>query len=494
MRKFAIVAAWSLASAALLRAQQSPPPSAPQHARSVVFYLIDTCRADRLSAYGAERETSKQLELLAAKGARFARCFSQAPWTKPSVSSILTSCYPSVTGMHRFQDQLGESFVTLPEALQAAGWHTAGWSTNPFMGRMSNCTQGFDTFVEAVDVIPGGDAIGHSTGSGRALNEKVLPWLKANKLSPWFLWVHSIDPHEAYDPEPEFLRKFTTVAKQREYEKALREIRQKNPGKVGSVCTQIHFDNAKVKVGPFIETALALYDADIRANDVEIGRLFEAVRKTPGFEDALFVVTSDHGEEFMENGGTSHAYTIFNELIHVPLIMVAPGLIPPGLVVEEPVQSLDLYPTLLELLGVAPPEGLQGHSFASLCKGETGEAHPVFSEVHEMPGGERFFPDQGNMLSVIEGPWKYILNLKSSLNRPRPRHELYRLDQDFHEEKNLAEKEPERVARFEEMVLEWWAKNRARNKGVDAKSLTEKELEQADPETIKRLRELGYLK
>jgi arylsulfatase A-like enzyme len=482
-----------------------PPPPAIQSGaakdakdakrRNVVFYLIDTCRADQLSAYGNSRKTSPFLEKLAAMGARFDHCFAQAPWTLPSMSAILTSCYPSVTGMHRFFDQLDSAFVTLPEAMQQAGWHTAGFSANPLMGKMSNYQQGFDEFTEAMEVIPGGDAIGHSTGSARALNQKVLPWLKQNKKWPSFLYVHSIDPHEQYAPEPEYLRRFTTPEREREYRKQLREIKQKNPGKIGSVTTQEHFDRAQVKVGPFIETALALYDADICANDDEIEHLFDALRKTKPLEEWILVVTADHGEEFFEHGGTSHAYTLWNELLHVPLIVVAPGLVPAGLVVKEPVQSLDLYPTLLELLGIEAPPGLQGQSFAAFCRGDDQAAgHPVFAENHSMPGSERFLPEQGNMLSVIEGPWKYILNVKSSFNRPRPRHELYRLDQDFAEKKNLAESEPERVARFETMVLEWWAKNRARHSGVDVKHLTEAEIAEADPATLERLRKLGYVK
>jgi len=491
-------------------AQAAPPAAAPSPAapsgaqtgatkdakrRNVVFYLIDTCRADQLSAYGCPRKTSPFLEKLAAMGARFDHCFAQAPWTLPSMSAILTSCYPSVTGMHRFFDQLDAAFVTLPEALQQAGWHTAGFSANPLMGKMSNYQQGFDEFTEAVDVIPGGDAIGHSTGSARALNQKVLPWLQQNKKWPCFLYVHSIDPHEQYAPEPEYLRRFTTPEREREYRRQLVEIRRKNPGKIGSVTTQEHFDRAQVKVEPFIETALALYDADICANDDEIEALFDALRKTKPLEEWILVVTSDHGEEFFEHGGTSHAYALWNELLHVPLIVVAPGLVPAGLVVKEPVQSLDLYPTLLELLGIEAPPALQGQSFAAFCRGDDkAVGHPVFAENHSMPGSERFLPEQGNMLSVIEGPWKYILNVKSSMNRPRPRHELYRLDQDFAEKKNLAEAEPERVARFETMVLEWWARNRARHSGVDVKHLTEAGIAEADPATLERLRKLGYVK
>jgi arylsulfatase A-like enzyme len=263
---------------------------------------------------------------------------------------------------------------------------------------------------------------------------------------------------------------------------------------VANHCTKEHFDAAGVEIEPFIEYGLGLYDGDLRANDDQIARVIAALEERGQLDDMIVVVTADHGEEFMEHGGTSHAFMLWNELIHVPLLIVAPGLLPEGLVVEEPVQSLDLYPTLLELCGIEPPDGLQGRSFAPLLRGEPGDGRPIFAENHELPGSEQFFLSQGITLSVIEGPWKYILNIKSPVNRPRPRHELYRLDKDFAERKNLAENEPQIVERLEGMVLEWWARNRARHEGVDVASLTEDELREADPETLERLRKLGYLK
>jgi arylsulfatase A-like enzyme len=174
--------------------------------------------------------------------------------------------------------------------------------------------------------------------------------------------------------------------------------------------------------------------------------------------------------------------------------VVAPGLLPEGLVVDQPVQSIDLYPTLLDLLGIAAPEGLQGRSFAPLLRGETVEPRPIFSENHEVPGSERFFIQQGTTLSVIEGRWKYVLNLKSPVNRPQPRHLLFRLDEDFGEQKDLAAEHPELVARFESMVLEQFAQNRARRAGVDVESLTEDELRDTDPETLELLKKLGYVR
>ena len=164
-------------------------------------------------------------------------------------------------------------------------------------------------------------------------------------------------------------------------------------------------------------------------------------------------------------------------------------------VVQEAVRNSKLARGDIGFTCSGSSDYLQGQSFAAFCRGDDkAVGHPVFAENHSMPGSERFLPEQGNMLSVIEGPWKYILNVKSSMNRPRPRHELYRLDQDFAEKKNLAEAEPERVARFETMVLEWWARNRARHSGVDVKHLTEAGIAEADPATLERLRKLGYVK
>lgn len=475
--------------------QAGDPTGAPKaRPRSVLFYVVDTCRADHVSADGYARPTTPFLEKLAAKGVCFANCFSQAPWTKPAVGSILTSCYPSVTGMHRIFDQLDRRFVTLPEAMRDAGYTAIGFSANPLVGRMSNYAQGFRRFTEAVDVIAGGDPIKSAGGSARALNRLVLPWLAGNRAWPFFLFVQSIDPHEEYRPAPEYLKLFADPAFEPEYRREWQALLDVKPKMVGNHCTKEHFEAAKVAVEPFEAYGKDLYDANLRANDDEIERVVEALRARGQLDDTVIVVTADHGEEFMEHGGTSHGFTLWNELIHVPLIVVAPGLVPEGLVVKEPVQSVDIYPTLLDLLHLKVPEGLEGRSLAPLLRGEPADGHPIFSENHESPGAEQVFFEMGNTLSVIRGPWKLILNLKSPLNRPRPRRELYRLDRDFAEREELSEREPAVADELEKLLLSHWASDCARHEGVEVKSLSIEELGQSDPETLERLRRLGYVR
>jgi arylsulfatase A-like enzyme len=492
------------ASAQEVAPPNATPPAAAQSSgaklqpqprpRSVLLYVIDTCRADHLSVDGYGRPTTPNLEKLAALGVRFENCFSQAPWTKPSVGSILTSCYPSVTGMHRISDQLDNRFETLPEAMRHAGYTAVGFSANPLVGRMSNYAQGFHRFTEATSVIPKGDPIHFASGSAKALNGLVLPWVAQNQAWPFFLYVQSIDPHEEYAPAPEYLKQFADPAFEPEYRREWQKLLDVKPTKVGNHCTKEHFEQAGVAIGPFEEYGKRLYDADIRANDDEIGRLVAALRERGQLDDMVVVVTSDHGEEFMEHGGTSHGYTLWNELIHVPLIVVAPGLLPEGLVVKEPVQSIDIYPTLLDLLKVAAPEGLQGESVVPLLHGEPGEGHLLFAENHESPGAEQIFFAMGSTLSVMRGPWKLILNLKSPSNRPRPRRELYRLDRDFAEQVDLAEKETAVADELEKLLLAHWAADCARHEGVAVKSLSIEELQESDPETLERLRKLGYVR
>jgi arylsulfatase A-like enzyme len=282
------------------------PVVARTRPRSILFYLVDTCRADHLSANGYERPTTPFLEELAARGVRFSRCFSQAPWTKPSVGTILTSCYPSVTGMHGLLDSLDKRFVTLPEALRDAGWYTAGFSANPLMGRMSNYNQGFRRFLDANFVIPQGrNGTLHAGGSAEALNRHVLPWIAQNQEWPFFLYVHSIDPHEEYEPAARYLGMFADPEREPEYRREWQVLLDAHEVKIANHCTKEHFEKTGVAIEPFIEYGRQLYDANLRANDDEIARVIDALRERGQIDDTIVVVTADHGEEFMEHGGTS---------------------------------------------------------------------------------------------------------------------------------------------------------------------------------------------
>ncbi len=321
-----------------------PSPKTVTPRPNILFYLIDTCRADSLSPYGYERETSPFLERLAEEGVTFESCISQAAWTKPSMGAILTSKYPSATGVYTIWERLHNDHVTFPEVLEDGGYYTSGFSANPIMGAMSNYRQGFRRFQEAA-TINGADPIERASGSSILLNEKVFPWLEGNQNYPMFLYVHSVDPHEEYRPAAAYLKAFADPLKEEEY----REQRKKLLGVVQSPAgnadlnrTQVHFEQAGIEAGPFIDYSKRLYDANILCNDDQIEALFNKLDGLGLLENLLIIVTADHGEEFFEHGGTSHGFSLYHELLSVPLILWWPARLPGGVRIAEVVQSIDI--------------------------------------------------------------------------------------------------------------------------------------------------------
>lgn len=458
--------------------------------RSVVFWLIDTCRADHLSAYGYPRSTSPFLEAMAAHGVVFENCFAQAPWTKPSMASLLTSLPPPTTGVFGLLDRLDASFLTLPEALRAEGYNTAGFSANPIMGRMSNYTQGFRTFREASQVIPGGDIFHQAGGSAAALTRQVTAWLDDAAAQPFFLYIHSVDSHEEYRPAPAYLARFADPEGEPRYRHEWSALESTHPGQLGNRCTQASFDAAGIAAAPFVDYGMRLYDAGILATDDAIGALWRHLETLGLAGKIVFVVTSDHGEEFFEHGGTSHGFSLYDELLHVPLIVWAPGLLPGGRRVRAPVQLLDVYPTLLDLLGIRIPRGLAGRSLVPWLRAEppAAPAPAIYAAKREDANALlRRYPT-GNAYSLIRWPWKYILNLKPPAELRPPRHELYNLEEDPHETRNLVAEQPDMVARDEAEVLDW-AKRTER-----PQSRTARPPDLTEPGLKEQLRALGYLR
>ena len=458
--------------------QDAPPPA------HVVFVLIDTCRADKLGMYRSDRQTTPFLSKLAEDAVVFERCRSQAPWTKPSMAALLTSRYPSELGITDLLQQLPDKWTLFPEVLAAAGWHTAGWSTNPLMGeRLSNYAQGFEEFVESFD-INRGDPIRFASGAAAKVTERVVPWLETAPADrPTFLYVHVVDPHEEYEPAPEHLEVFADPTQQEAYREAWQALLRTRPPLPGLHVTQWNFDQAKVDSAWFIEHGLDLYDADLRACDAALEELYGAVTEAWG-DDVLFVLTSDHGEEFFEHGGTSHGFSLYDELLHVPLMIRWPARFE-GRRVNADVRSIDIFPTLCELLGVEAPRGLRGRSLVPLLEGGALEPLPTFGELVEDAGSRALGEPMGIAHAVVDGKWKLIRNLRTPLRRPRPNLELYDLATDPGEQRDVADEHPEVAARLAELVERWTAASL----GLAAPSLNAADV---DPEVLAQLEALGY--
>jgi len=460
-------------------------PAAPRP-RSVLFYLVDTCRQDRLGFDGYARPTTPFLDWLALRSVVFEACYSQAAWTKPSMASMLSSQYPSTTGVYRMDHRLADDVVTWPEVLQANGLYTAGFSANIVMGNsLSNFAQGFDYFVEST-VINGADPIRFASGSAKKLNAHVFGWLERTEHWPTLLYLHSVDPHEEYEPEQRYLERFADPERHVRYREEWKALLESRPPIPGLYVTQDNFDRTRIDSASFIGHGSDLYDADVLANDFEMQRLWDELQKDGWGEDFIFVFTSDHGEEFFEHGGTCHGYSLYDEMIRVPLLIYAPGLLPAGKRIATPVRSLDIYPTLGELLGFAVPDGLQGESLVPLIRdGESGEGRPIISEHREDPILRRIGHGSGVMVSLRRGRWKLIVNQVPAQLIERPRLELYDMDADPGERTNVADRHPDVVQRLEAEVARFVATSASHAAEPDGAPL--------DPEVLEQLRKLGYV-
>lgn len=332
--------------------------AAAADAPNLVLVTVDTLRADHLGLAGYARPTSPFLDRLAAGGVVFETAIAQAPATRESMASMLTGLQPwSLASVHRKASTdapyLADGFHTLAERLQAAGYDTAGFVSNPGLRRSAGHAQGFAHWDEESGFaeVPG------RTQSADAIVDAAIAWLP-RAHPPFFLWVHVMDPHHPYTPvvagpwehpgDPGFERFRNAYA--------ARDTAAWSERLLGVS------DGDALEPGE-LAFLIGRYDAEIRATDAALERLVDALGGPTSIDaDGAIAVTSDHGEEFADHGAMLHSHSLHDELIRVPLILRGRG-IPAGRRVPAQVSLLDLAPTLLGLAG-APTTGLDGTSLA----------------------------------------------------------------------------------------------------------------------------------
>ena len=339
----------------------------PAERLNVLFVVEDALRADHLSAYGYERPTSPAKERLAREGVLFENAFSQDTKTRPSCPSFMTSLYPSATGVWSFEHRLGERFLTLAEILRSQGWETASFVQNSNAGPAAGLHQGFS----------------HLWGPGLLgrrpegiYGERVARWIADHGDRNWFVYLHVLDPHGVYDPPAPHDAFY----------------REEGPGRTPAEPDPRLLDPAWV-TRPTVEGRRLLYDGEIRNNDEAFGAFLEGLRARGALRDTLVVFSSDHGEHLGEHGQWEHHPPGFAQVLHVPLLMAHPRL-PQGVRTSEPVQLLDVAPTILELAGVdATPLLLQGDSLLPLWRGAPQPA-PRLAHSEEATSYQRDRPER----------------------------------------------------------------------------------------------------
>ena len=458
------------------RTAEAPP--------NVLVILVDTLRSDHLSAYGYERPTSPAFDAFAAGGVRAADALSQATWTKVSVPSIMTSLHPRSHTVQEFNDRLPASATTLAEVYRAAGYETFGMASIFFVGKFTNLHQGFEEFQESGSLAP-------DLGSKVARDsvDKFLPWLESHREVPFFALFHVDDPHDPFEPyepyntlwsDPAFTPRF------REQEEAVRKVIKNPLMRTFGMPSRAELLEAGIDPEPYVRQEIGWYDGSIRALDVEIGRLLERLDELGLTERTIVAFVSDHGEEFLEHDHHFHGHTTYGELNRVPFAIAGPG-VPEGLVLDETIQTLDLMPTLLELSGLEPPEGMQGRSLVPLFSGGEGARPvPAFTEKAAMKTAVGPTNREIESFAVVHEGWKLIHNRRRSEDMPE--FELYRHDDDPLNLDDLAEANGEVVTRLA-AVLEDWHRFTGENRlASDAETV-----ESLDSEALEQLRALGYL-
>jgi len=454
--------------------------------RGVVLFLLDTVRRDRLNAYGFGRETAPNVNRLAAEGVLFEDAIAQGAWTKVSVPSILTSTYPTSNGIYELNHRMPASGVTLAEAFREAGYATWASSSGRFTGRGSNLHQGVEVLHEADSFLS--DNRGKNA---RDVVDRLLPWIERHKDAPFFAMIHAIDPHSDYEPNRPYDTLWAAPDAKEKHEKWTEKVKpfiESNFMRDMGLPLKGELEKAGVDPEEFAKIELDWYDGSIRGADVELGRVLEKLDELGIAEDTLVVFLSDHGEEFLDHGGSFHEENVYGELVNVPLALRWPGVLPEGRVVEETVQLLDLAPTILDLAGLGVPERMQGQSLRPLLSvaGEATRwrARPAISEWRRRTDqlGTRIV----DAFSIIEGEWKLVRNVE----RPDDvaEFELYHHETDPLDQKNVASEHPEIVERLAQQLEAWhkWAvENKLPSDGEAAEAMTSEELQ--------RLRSLGYV-
>jgi arylsulfatase A-like enzyme len=375
---------------------------------NVLLVVLDTTRRDRLSTYGHTEPTSPALDRVAGEGLVYEQCISAGSWTLPSHASIFTGMYPRDHGTTVENWNLDREFTTLAEVLSDDGYATAGFCCNPWISDDTGLLQGFDDVRE---IWRGRrDDRRDEHGAARA-TEEVLAWLDAREegAGPFFAFVNYLEPHTPYRPPQPFRDRFLPPGAD---PVAVQEVMSwKTPREFGYMLgvpgMQITDEQFAILDG--------LYDAEVAYQDMRFGELIDGLASRGLLDETLLVVVADHGEQLGEHGILDHKMSLYEENVHVPLVLRYPPAVPVGRI-EARVQSHDIFMTVLDLVGIdfEPPPQARSLPFDAADAGRpytfVDMGRPtVFMELMEgeWPGADVRRFDRA--LRAVQGPrFKYL--------------------------------------------------------------------------------------
>lgn len=419
---------------------------------SVLWIVVDTLRADRLGAYGYSRPTSPQFDALAKRSLLFENMISQSSWTLPATASLLTGLYPLTHGvLSERLTYLDDSRETVAEVARQHGITTAAFVSNLLVTRQSNFDQGFETFQSL------------SWANARKLNRRFLDWLDNHEADRFFAYVHHIDPHDPYAAPGQFRDAFVTP------DNPYAGLSDKETIERVAAASGGRPDFSSPQARDALRRIEDLYDSEVAYWDRCLGQLLEALEARGRLDSTVVIITADHGEEFLEHDMYQHGQQLYQETIRVPLLVHVPGGSPARIV--DPVQSVDLKPTILELLGLPLSDLAHGRSVLS---------NPAPREVYSSTELGREPDATGFLLKqcVFAEGWKLIS--VPAMDRV----ELYRLAEDPGETLNRVHEEPDKRRALLEKLHRWIERTQALDVG---------NLRGFDTSTYERMKEVGYI-
>jgi arylsulfatase A-like enzyme len=478
---------------------------------NIVVLVMDTACAQEITL-----ETAPNLAQIAEKGVEFSDGFASAPWTLPSHTGLFTGTYSSKHGAHAGHKRLDETHVTLAEAFAEAGYETVGVSNNTWISEEFGFARGFETFYKTWQYVQSETDLGEvaRTYEGTAMlreaasrifdgnplvnianavygqflrneddgakrtNKWITDWLDSRGTDrPFFLFVNYLEPHLEYQPPRRHAERF--LPDDCSFEEAM-EVPQDAWGYIAGKVDLSERD---------FEILRALYRAEISYLDQRIGELRDELRARGEWEDTVFVVTGDHGENIGDHGLMDHQYCLYDTLLHVPLVIHG-GPFTGGESIDDLVQLVDLAPTLLDVAGIDAPEmrdQLQGRSFHPDSSSPPRE-YAIAEYMAPQPSMEALEKRVGSLSDDIRKFDRSLRAIRTKEHKfirgPDGHEEFYRVDSDPGETTDLAEETPEQMRELEN-ELDSWLTSFEHAEADGSVSM--------DEATKDRLEDLGYL-
>jgi arylsulfatase A-like enzyme len=328
-------------------------------ARGVVLISIDTLRRDHLSLYGYRRKTTPALDELGEASVVFEDAVSTSSWTLPAHGSLLTALYPSAHGGVTLHTGLPRGLPSLQESLRRAGFFTQAIVSHLYLSPFYGFDDGFDRHRYLPD------------RRAKELTDRAIGFLRSRGDRDFFLFLHYYDPHWHYDPPPPYDRTFDPSYR----------------GQATGIWWDFKERTAESIREEELRHILALYDGEILYTDRQVERLLREMKRLGLFDPAVVVVTSDHGEEFLDHGAWEHQKTLYEEQLRVPLLLKLPNGEGRGVRIDRQVRLVDVAPTVLEAVGVGAPPSFHGQSLLPLVRGQADFPTEAWAETeHTLDG------------------------------------------------------------------------------------------------------------